>query len=39
MKRQGGESAAATRETARLIDREFFTRSRAYYEASFKTLT
>ena len=32
-------SAAATRETARWIDREFYTRSRAYYEASFKTLT
>ena len=31
--------AATTRETARRIDREFYTRSRAYYEASFKTLT
>ena len=39
MEGPGGESAAATRETARLIDREFYTRSRAYYEASFKTLT
>lgn len=33
------DEAATTRETARLIDREFYTRSRAYYEASFKTLT
>lgn len=35
----GDGSAAATREIARWIDREFHTRSRAYYEASFKTLT
>ena len=33
------DSAAATREAAHRIDREFYTRSRAYYEASFKTLT
>ena len=32
-------SVAATRETVRWIDREFYTRSRGYYEASFKTLT
>ena len=32
-------SAEATRETVRRIDAEFYTRSRAYYEASFKTLT
>lgn len=32
-------SAAATRETTRWIDQEFYARSRAYYEASFKTLT
>lgn len=38
-KRPGVESAEATRETVRWIDREFYTRSRAYYEASFKTLT
>ncbi|MCY3814339.1 MAG: DUF1289 domain-containing protein [Gammaproteobacteria bacterium] len=36
---RGDGSAAATRETVRWIDREFYTRSRAYYEASFKTLT
>ena len=35
----GDGSAGATRETVRWIDREFYTRSRAYYEASFKTLT
>lgn len=35
----GDGSALATRETVRLIDHEFYTRSRAYYEASFKTLT
>ena len=35
----GDGSAEATRETVRWIDREFYTRSRAYYEASFKTLT
>ena len=35
----GDGSAFATRATVRLIDREFYTRSRAYYEASFKTLT
>ena len=35
----GDESAEATRETVRRIDAEFYTRSRAYYEASFKTLT
>ena len=35
----GDGSAEATRETVRLIDREFYTRSRAYYEASFKILT
>ena len=38
-KEPGDGSADATRETARWIDREFYTRSRAYYEASFKTLT
>ena len=35
----GDGSVDATRETVRWIDREFYTRSRAYYEASFKTLT
>ena len=30
---------ATTREALRRIDREFYTRSRAVYEASFKTLT
>ena len=35
----GDGSAGATRETVRWIDQEFYTRSRAYYEASFKTLT
>lgn len=38
-KQFGEGSAEVTRETARRIDREFYTRSRAYYEASFKTLT
>jgi len=38
-KQPGDGSAEATRETVRWIDREFFARSRAYYEASFKTLT
>ena len=35
----GDGSASTTREAVRLIDREFYTRSRAYYEVSFKTLT
>lgn len=35
----GDGSAEATRETVRWIDAEFYARSRAYYEASFKTLT
>ena len=35
----GDESASATREAVRRIDREFYIRSRAYYEASFKILT
>ena len=35
----GDGSASATREAVRLIDAEFYTRSRAYYEVSFKTLT
>ena len=30
---------ATTRAAVRCIDREFYTRSRAHYEASFKTLT
>lgn len=35
----GMDPAEDAREALRRIDREFYARSRAYYEASFKTLT